>query len=117
MSSPTPSSLSAAYNALTSRMLDQAFKCENTEGLLIKDLFAFTRNGLRAGIAAIEDETTEFYRAWEAWRHNKTHPLLIRNLKSEVLDIAAVAMHIYNQIPDPIKTPNFDEAEYRETNV
>jgi hypothetical protein len=60
-------------------------------------LYRFTRNGLRMAIASIEDETAELY---DEWTHNKR---MLGNAasgcKTELLDIAAVAMLAWEQIP------------------
>ncbi len=56
-------------------------------------LFAYNRHGVRAAIAAIEDETQEL---WTAWNDTKRHMGNgIAEIRHELLDIAADAMVCY----------------------
>lgn len=58
--------------------------------------FPFDRNGLRLGIASIEDETGELY---DEWAENKRHlGNAIDQIRTETLQIAAVAMMIVEGI-------------------
>ncbi len=62
--------------------------------------YPFTRNGVRLGIAALEDELTEVR---EAWRADKNHlESGAWHLREELLQVAAVAVRIAREIPiDP----------------
>jgi hypothetical protein len=78
-----------SLEALAVRMAEQAARAG------VPDVFTFTRNGLRMSIASIEDETAELY---EEWRGSKNHlGNAVGEIRHELLDIAAVAMHAWEQ--------------------
>lgn len=55
--------------------------------------FGFHRNGLRLGVASLEDELQEL---WAEWHHHKRHlGNGIQGIRHELLDIAGVALLIY----------------------
>lgn len=52
--------------------------------------FPYNRDGVRLGIAALEDEIGEL---WQEWEHSKRHlGNSITEIRHELLDIASVAM-------------------------
>lgn len=57
--------------------------------------FEYNRNGLRLGLAAIEDEHGELYELWLMNKRALFTPKVIENVKHEALDIAACAMIVY----------------------
>lgn len=80
--------INLALAALRMRMDEQSAR-------MTPPLFTFDRNGLRLAIAALEDETNELY---EEWRGNKRHlGNAHKEIKHELLDVAAVAMITYVQ--------------------
>ena len=59
--------------------------------------YPFTRNGIRLGIAALQDEVTEVL---DAWRADKNHlENCAAELREELLQVAAVAMRIARSVP------------------
>lgn len=54
--------------------------------------FTYDRNGLRLGIAALEDELRELYDEWAAGKKNLDDPAVAARLHHEALDIAAVGL-------------------------
>jgi NTP pyrophosphatase (non-canonical NTP hydrolase) len=76
--------------AVNERMVEQASRAD------IPDLFSFTRNGLRMSIASIEDETGELYEEW--LRNKRNLGNAVHEIRHELLDIAAVALHAYEQV-------------------
>jgi hypothetical protein len=79
------------FHYLADRMQEQNSKIDQLD----HDLFAFNRNGLRAAIAAIEDETTELYDEWRMHKRNLHNGVV--EIRHELLDIAAVAMLAYER--------------------
>ena len=82
--------------ALDARMADQHARLT---GPPIPVDFTYDRNGLRLGIAALEDELRELY---DEWAKNKKYlhaPGVADRIRHELLDIAAVAMLIYRNVP------------------
>lgn len=77
------------FSMLEARMHDQANRID------IPILFRFDRNGMRLGIAAIEDEANELYEEWRD--HKNTLGDAVMQIRHELLDIAAVAMHVLEQ--------------------
>ena len=61
--------------------------------------FTYDRNGLRLGIAALEDELREVYDEWKAHKRNLADPAAVAALRHELLDVAAVAMLMYRNMP------------------
>jgi hypothetical protein len=61
--------------------------------------FTYDRNGLRLGIAALEDELRELYDEWTAGKKRLGESEVAARLAHEALDVAAVAMLIYRNIP------------------
>jgi len=61
--------------------------------------FTYDRNGLRLGIAALEDELTELLDEWRANKKRLDAPGVAERLRHETLDVAAVAMLIVRNIP------------------
>jgi hypothetical protein len=61
--------------------------------------FTYDRNGLRLGIAALEDELRELYAEWAAGKKRLDDPAVAAKLRHEVLDVASVALLIYRNIP------------------
>ena len=60
--------------------------------------YPYTRDGVRLGIAALEDEVAEVY---EEWTRNKRHlGNCITSIRAELLQVAAVAMMIIEGIDD-----------------
>jgi NTP pyrophosphatase (non-canonical NTP hydrolase) len=55
-------------------------------------LLGYDRNGLRMAIAAIEDETYELYEAWRAGKRNLGDDDVRKDVRSELLDVAACAV-------------------------
>jgi hypothetical protein len=77
---------------LMERMTDQVARFPD-----IDRWFTYDRNGLRQAIAAIEDETAELYDEWAA---NKRHlGNCADEVRHELLDIAAVALLMYERVP------------------
>ena len=62
--------------------------------------YTYDRNGLRLGISGLEDELRELYDEWAANKKQLTAPGVADRIRHEVLDIAAVAMLIYRNIPE-----------------
>lgn len=63
--------------------------------------FTYDRNGLRLGIAALEDELRELYDEWAAGKRKLDDPAVVAGIRHEVADIAAVAMLILRNVPVP----------------
>jgi hypothetical protein len=64
----------------------------------------YDRNGLRLGIAALQDELKELYDEWAAGKKRLDDPGVRARLAHEALDAAAVAMQVYVAAvdgPDP----------------
>ena len=60
------------------------------------DGYPYTRNGVRLGIAALEDEVAEVY---DEWQHNHNHLGNCRaEIRVELLQVAAVAMRMIREI-------------------
>jgi hypothetical protein len=81
-----------AFSQLGVRMRDMEQK-------MTPPLFTYDRNGLRLGIAAIEDETAEL---WTAWDDARVKPDQLSDtgradIQWELLDIAAIAMICFMQ--------------------
>jgi NTP pyrophosphatase (non-canonical NTP hydrolase) len=77
---------------LSERMADQESRCP-------AHIFKFDRNGLRLAIASMEDETQEVY---DEWRMHKRHlGNAVTEIRSELLDVAAVAMLAYEETFEP----------------
>jgi hypothetical protein len=68
--------------------------------------FTYDRNGLRLGIAALEDELRELYDEWAAGKKRLDDPGVAAKLRHETLDVAAVAMLIYRNIPCEREAPD-----------
>ena len=102
---PTADELDAAeaaetrelFSALGARMIDQWTRLT---GPPIPVDFTYDRNGLRLGIAALEDEIREVYDEWAAGKKRLDDPAVAERLASELLDVASVAMLIYRHIPN-----------------
>lgn len=77
-----------ALSALSVRMEEQ-------ERAIPEGLFAYTRNGLRMAIAAIDDEANELYDEWT--QHKRALGNCVSEVRHELLDIAAVAMIAYKE--------------------
>jgi hypothetical protein len=77
-----------AFGALYWRVAEIQAKPEVAAGL-----FAYTRHGVRAAIAAIEDETFELWGAWESTKRHMGSG--IADIQHELLDVAACAMVCY----------------------
>jgi hypothetical protein len=60
-------------------------------------LYSYDRNGLRMGIASLEDEVRELYDEWRAGKRDL--PAAAPRITDEVLDVAAVAVLLLEQIP------------------
>jgi len=52
--------------------------------------FPYTRNDVRLGIAALEDETMEVYTEWNNNKHHLGN--CIHDIRIELLQVAAIAM-------------------------
>jgi hypothetical protein len=91
-----------ALAELAERMADQHGRLT---GPPIPVDFTYDRNGLRLGIAALEDELRELYAEWAANKKSLNEPSAAERLRHEALDVAAVAMLIYRNIPVPGNTP------------
>lgn len=75
-----------ALAAVAERMMEQQSRFDPA-------WFGFNRNGLRLGIAALEDELQEL---WREWSDNKNHlGNAVHEIRHEALDVAAVALLIY----------------------
>lgn len=85
-----------AMEELARRMTDQ---WSRLTGPPIPVDFTYDRNGLRLGIAALEDEIREVYDEWAAGKKRLDDPAVAERLASELLDVASVAMLIYRNIP------------------
>jgi hypothetical protein len=58
--------------------------------------YPYNRNGVRLGIAALEDEVNEVY---EEWRNNKRHlGNCVNEIRYELLQVAAIAMRMIREI-------------------
>jgi hypothetical protein len=63
----------------------------------VSELFRYDRNGVRAAIAALQDETAEVLAVWRLnKRYLKSRPA-IEAIRHEFLDVAAVAMLAYQE--------------------
>ena len=82
------------FSALAGRMVTQheALTANGAD-------FTYDRNGLRLGIAALEDEVRELYAEWADGKRNLSRPDTVAGIRHEALDIAAVAMLIYRNVP------------------
>ena len=72
---------------------------ERLSGPPIPADFTYDRNGLRLGIAALEDELREVYEVWAQYKKNLQDPVAAASFRHELLDIAAVAMLMYRNVP------------------
>jgi hypothetical protein len=92
MAPPVPET---ALDDLAARMADQhARLTANSAG------FTYDRNGLRLGIAALQDEL--MLELWPHWHEHKKRldtPEAAAGFRHEFLDIAAVAMLAYLNVP------------------
>jgi hypothetical protein len=88
---------------LADRMADQHARLT---GPPIPVDFTYDRNGLRLGIAALEDELREFYDEWAAGKKHLDDPGVAARLRHEALDLAAAAMLIYRNIPRGQEAPD-----------
>src|SRR5262245_48495508 len=91
-----------ALNDLAARMADQHARLI---GPPIPVDFTYDRNGLRLGIAALQDELKELYDEWTAGKKRLDDPGVAARLAHEALDAAAVAMLIYRNIPAEAAAP------------
>jgi hypothetical protein len=58
--------------------------------------YPYDRNGVRLGIAALEDEVNEVY---EEWRNHKRHlGNCVNEIRSELLQVAAIAMRMIREL-------------------
>jgi hypothetical protein len=88
--------MSTPLDRLADRMADQYARLT---GPPLPVDFTYDRNGLRLGIAAVEDELKELYDEWAANKKRLGEPGVAARLAHEALDVAAVAMLIYRNIP------------------
>ena len=95
---PTTPTALVSLDSLAARMADQHARLT---GPPIPVDFTYDRNGLRLGIAALEDELRELYGEWAANKKRLNEPGVAERLRHEALDVAAVAMVIYRNIPAP----------------
>jgi hypothetical protein len=86
----------AAFRDLGDRMADQYARLTGSPSAAD---FTYDRNGVRLGIAALEDELRELYDEWAANKRYLRKPDVADRIRHEVLDVAAVAMLIYRNIP------------------
>lgn len=90
-------------NLIKPLMERMAMQRERLQGPPIPARFSYDRNGLRLGISAIEDELEELLVEWRRYkRHLSFDENARRRIAHEVLDIASVAMLIYEEIPEEL---------------
>lgn len=89
----------SALDELAARMAGQH---KRLTGPPIPVDFTYDRNGLRLGIAALEDELRELYDEWAANKKRLGEPGVAARFHHELLDVAAVAMLILRNIPAPL---------------
>jgi hypothetical protein len=85
------------WGELGARMADQHARLT---GPPIPADFTYDRNGLRLGIAALQDELRELYDEWAVSKKCLDDPGVAGRIRHEVLDVAAVAMLIYQNVPE-----------------
>jgi hypothetical protein len=57
------------------------------------------RNGIRAGIAAVEDETREALESWHLGKRHESDPERWNPVRAELLQVAAVALRTIRDLP------------------
>lgn len=93
----TPRPLAVILDELSQRMQDQRFRLYGGSN---PARFSYDRNGTRLGIAALEDEIFELYEVWKINKKYMDSPEVASRMRHEALDIASVAMLLYENIPE-----------------
>jgi len=60
--------------------------------------FPYDRNGVRLGIASLQDEVRELYLEWEA--NKRTLNLAADRVRHELLDIAGIVVLMLRNVPE-----------------